>query len=292
MTNLTKRILVAAIGIPIVIYVAFMPYSLLGLMIIFALVAVHEFYGLAKIKGFIPQVTIGMILTALIVVSFAHAQLLRAALYFHPHTEIATLTIFLLPIIMIAGVIATLTAELFKGYPNPIVQISVTLAGAVYIGFGVGGLYGVYEFFYNPAGPSSSAAVFLITLLASIWICDSAAFAVGRKMGRHKIAERVSPNKTWEGGIAGFIAAIATWLIARACVGGLEEVSLSTAIAVGIIVGALGQIGDFAKSMLKRDAGVKDSSTLIPGHGGVLDRLDSILFAAPLTYIWLHLFGA
>ncbi|HET6402062.1 MAG TPA: phosphatidate cytidylyltransferase [Candidatus Kapabacteria bacterium] len=291
MSNLTKRILVAAIGIPIVIYVAFMPYSLLGLMIIFALIAVHEFYGLAKIKGFVPQVTIGMILTALIVLSFAHAQLLRAALYFHPHTEIATLTIFLLPIIMIVGVIATLTAELFKGYPNPIVQVSVTLAGAVYIGFGVGGLYGVYEFFYDPSGQTSSAAVFLITLLASIWICDSAAFTVGRKMGRHKIAERVSPNKTWEGGIAGFIAAIATWLIARAYIGGLEEVSLSTAIAVGIIVGAMGQIGDFAKSMFKRDAGVKDSSTLIPGHGGVLDRLDSILFAAPLTYIWLHLFG-
>jgi len=291
MSNLTKRILVAAIGIPIVIYVAFMPYSLLGLMIIFALIAVHEFYGLAKIKGFVPQVTIGMILTALIVLSFAHAQLLGAALYFHPHTEIATLTVFLLPIIMIVGVIATLTAELFKGYPNPIVQVSVTLAGAVYIGFGVGGLYGVYEFFYDPSGQTSSAAVFLITLLASIWICDSAAFTVGRKMGRHKIAERVSPNKTWEGGIAGFIAAIATWLIARAYIGGLEEVSLSTAIAVGIIVGAMGQIGDFAKSMFKRDAGVKDSSTLIPGHGGVLDRLDSILFAAPLTYIWLHLFG-
>jgi phosphatidate cytidylyltransferase len=292
MSNLTKRILVAAIGIPVVIYVAFMPYSLLGLMLIFALVAVHEFYGLAKMKGFVPQVTIGMILTALIVVSFAHAQLLRAALYFHPHTEIATLTIFLLPIIMIAGVIATLTAELFKDYPNPLVQISVTIAGAVYIGFGLGGLYGVYEIFYDPAGQSSSAALFLITLLASIWICDSAAFMVGRKMGKHKIAERVSPNKTWEGGIAGLIAAIATWLIARAYIGGLEEVSISTAIAVGIIVGVLGQIGDFAESMLKRDAGVKDSSTLIPGHGGVLDRLDSILFVAPLTYVWLHLFGA
>jgi phosphatidate cytidylyltransferase len=291
MNNLTKRILVAVIGIPIVIYVAFMPYSLLGLMIIFALVAVHEFYSLAKVKGFVPQVTIGMILTALIVVSFAHAQLLRAALYFHPHTEIATLTIFLLPIIMIVGVIATLTAELFKGYPNPLIQISITLAGAVYIGFGMGGLYGVYEIFYDPAGQSSSAALFLIALLASIWICDSAAFMVGRKMGRHKIAERVSPNKTWEGGIAGLIAAIAVWLIARAYIGGLGEVSLTTAIAVGIIVGVMGQVGDFAESMLKRDAGVKDSSTLIPGHGGVLDRLDSILFVGPLTFVWLYLFG-
>ena len=205
--------------------------------------------------------------------------------------QIATLTIFFLPVIMIAGVIATLTAELFKGYPNPLVQVSVTLAGAAYIGFGLGAFYGVREALTGPAGEAMQGPIFLITMLASIWICDSAAFMVGRKFGKHKIAERVSPHKTWEGGIAGFVAAIIVWLLARAYVGGLEEVSLATAIAMGIIVGVIGQIGDFAESMLKRDAGVKDSSTLIPGHGGVLDRIDSILFVAPCAYLWLHLFG-
>ena len=80
MSNLTQRILVAVIAIPIIIYVSFMPYSLLGLTLIFALVAVHEFYGLAKMKGFIPQIKIGMLLTAFIVISFAHSQLLEAAL--------------------------------------------------------------------------------------------------------------------------------------------------------------------------------------------------------------------
>ncbi len=128
-------------------------------------------------------------------------------------------------------------------------------------------------------------------MLASIWICDSAAYFIGRAFGKHKIAKLISPNKSWEGGIAGLIAAIAAWLIARSYIGGFEQVSLSTAIAMGIIAGAFGQIGDFAESMLKRDAGVKDSSTLIPGHGGVLDRIDSILFVAPLVYLYLQIFG-
>ena len=291
MSNLAQRILVAVIAIPIIIYVSFMPYSLLGLTVIFALVAVHEFYGLAKMKGFIPQIYIGLVLTAFIVISFAHSEILRAAFGLRAHVEVATLTLFFLPIVMIAGLLATLTAELFKGYRNPLAHISITLAGAVYIGFGLGGFYGIREMLSGPTGASDQGPIFLITMLASIWICDSAAFTVGRKMGKHKIAERVSPHKTWEGGIAGFIAAIIVWLIARAYIVGLEEVSLATAIAMGIIVGVIGQIGDFAESMLKRDAGVKDSSTLIPGHGGVLDRIDSILFVAPCAYLWLHLFG-
>ena len=291
MSNLTQRILVAAVGIPIVIYVTFKPYSLLGLVLIFALLAVHEFYGLAKAKGFVPQVTIGMILTALIVLSFAHFRL-------PVHIE----TSDLLPLVLIGGVVATMTAELFKGYPNPLAQIALTLAGALYICIGIGGLYGVHEYFFIQAAVTHSdkpvadlvleAGYFTITMLASIWICDTAAFMAGRKMGKHKILERVSPNKTWEGGIAGAIAAIAVWLLVREFVPPLATISVMTCIAMGLIVGVLGQAGDFAESLLKRDAGVKDSSALIPGHGGVLDRLDSILFVSPLAYLYLHIFGA
>jgi phosphatidate cytidylyltransferase len=291
MNNLVKRILVAVIGIPIVIYVAFMPYSLLGLTLIAGLLAVHEFYNLAKAKGFIPQVAIGMTFTTLIMLSFAHNEILRVAAFLHMHIQISTVIISLLPIILILGVFATLLAELFKGYPNPLAQSSVTIAGAAYIGLGLGGFYGVHEVIYGLTNQSAQAGYFVIAMLGSIWICDSAAYFVGRKFGRHKIAVKISPNKSWEGAIAGLVAAIATWLFARLYIVGLEEVSLSTAIAIGINVGILGQAGDFAESMLKRDAGVKDSSTLIPGHGGVLDRIDSILFVAPLTYVYLQLFG-
>ena len=214
---------------------------------------------------------------------------------FRSRLHIGTGATELLPLVLILGTVAIMVAEMVKGYPNPFVQTSVTLAGALYVGLGLGGLYGVHEYFFVNAGRilasatqsgtpdidtsmlSAQAGYFVVAMLASIWICDTAAFFVGRKFGRHKISVKISPNKSWEGAIAGFIAAIAVWLLARVYIGELEEVSLTTAIAMGLIVGILGQVGDFAESMLKRDAGVKDSSTLIPGHGGVLDRIDSIL---------------
>jgi phosphatidate cytidylyltransferase len=289
MSNLVKRVLVAVIAIPIVIYISFKPYSLLGLTIIVALLAVHEFYGLMKAKGFSPQIILGMLLTTCIVLTFAHFRL-----PIKPTTE-------LLPLILILGVVTIFMAELVKGYPNPSIQVAATLAGALYIGAGLGGVYGIHEYFYvhgaqnpslvDPALVSVEAGYFLVAMLASIWICDSAAYFIGRAFGKHKIAKSISPNKSWEGGIAGLVTAIGAWLLARVYIGGLEEVSLSTAIAMGIIAGGFGQVGDFAESMLKRDAGVKDSSTLIPGHGGVLDRIDSILFVAPLAYVYLQIFG-
>ena len=291
MSNLLQRILVAAVGIPIVLYVCFKPLSLLGLAILFAVLAVHEFYGLAKAKGFAVQSGIGMTLTALIVLSFAHFRL-----------PLHLQTTEVLPLILIAGTIATLAFELFKGYPNPLVQVSLTLAGAVYVGMGLGGFYGVHEYFFIRAGMdnattavsaiSQEAGYFTIVMLVSIWICDSAAFFVGRAFGKHKIAKSVSPNKSWEGGTAGVVGAIATWFVAQSVLAPLASLSTTTLIVMGIIAGVFGQIGDFAESMLKRDAGVKDSSTLIPGHGGVLDRLDSILFVAPIAYLYLHIFGA
>ena len=290
MSNLLQRVLVAVTAIPLVIYICFKPFSLLGLAIIFTGLAVHEFYAMAKTKGFLPQTVIGTALALLITASFAHFRIPL-------HLE----TTDLMPLILIFGVIATLTAELFSGRPNPLVQTSVTLAGALYVGIGVGGLYGVHDYFYAHAAvthaPEAIASVgqiagyFTITMLASIWICDSAAYFVGRAIGRHKIAPSVSPNKSWEGGVAGVVGAIAAWFAAKAFLPDLAGVSTVTLIAMGVISGVFGQVGDFAESMLKRDAGVKDSSTLIPGHGGVLDRLDSILFVAPLVYLYLHLFG-
>ena len=287
-----QRVLVAVIGIPIVIYIVMAkPFGLLGLVAIAALLAVHEFYNLAKAKGFVPQIGIGMAITAAIVLSFAQFRM-------RVHVE----TTDIITLIMIAGFLATLTADLFKGYPNPFVQVCVTIAGAVYLGFGAGAVFGVHEYFYLhaaaarinmlPAATSSEAGYFTIVLLASIWICDSAAYFVGRAFGKHKIAVKVSPNKSWEGGIAGLIAAIATWVAAVSTIEALAPVQMSTAIVMGLIAGVLGQVGDFAESMLKRDVGVKDSSTLIPGHGGVLDRLDSILFVFPAAFLYLHLFGA
>jgi phosphatidate cytidylyltransferase len=102
--------------------------------------------------------------------------------------------------------------------------------------------------------------------------------------GRHKFFERVSPNKTWEGAIAGFITAVATFVLARFIA--LPYLTLSEAITAGILIGVFGQAGDLVESLLKRDCGVKDSSSVIPGHGGMLDRFDSIILVSPLLFLY------
>jgi phosphatidate cytidylyltransferase len=102
---------------------------------------------------------------------------------------------------------------------------------------------------------------------------------------RHKLFPRVSPNKSWEGAVAGFVAAVGAALGAKYLV--LEYLTPGAAVVIGALVGVFGQLGDLIESLLKRDAGVKDSSHLIPGHGGVFDRFDSLLLVAPLVYLYL-----
>jgi phosphatidate cytidylyltransferase len=118
-----------------------------------------------------------------------------------------------------------------------------------------------------------------------IWVCDSAAYYIGSAFGKHKLFPRVSPNKSWEGAIAGFIFAVVTAVAAKYLL--LDYLRTDQAVILGIIVGIFGQLGDLFESLLKRDAGVKDSSNLIPGHGGVLDRFDSLLVVSPLVYLYL-----
>ena len=152
----------------------------------------------------------------------------------------------------------------------------------------------VYLHFHvpGPSVPDDVAATIdrwggftVLSVFASIWLCDSAAYFVGRAIGKHKLFERVSPNKTWEGAIAGLVFAIGGFVLAHHLL--LPYLSLRDALVCGGIVGVFGQLGDLGESLLKRDAGVKDSSNLIPGHGGVLDRFDSLLFVSPLIYCYL-----
>ena len=125
----------------------------------------------------------------------------------------------------------------------------------------------------------------VVTLLASIWICDTAAYFGGLTWGRHRLFERVSPKKSWEGAVFGFAGAVATFWVGHLTV--VDYLTPTHALALGAIVGIFGQVGDLVESRFKRDAGVKDSSSFLPGHGGIYDRFDSLVFLAPIVYLYV-----
>jgi phosphatidate cytidylyltransferase len=124
-----------------------------------------------------------------------------------------------------------------------------------------------------------------ILLFAVIWTGDSAALFVGKSLGRTPFAPHISPKKTWEGAAGGLLGGVAAAVVLQRLV--YHDLPLPHVAAVALLTGAFGQLGDLAESMLKRAAEVKDSSDLIPGHGGVLDRIDSLLFAYPVLYLYL-----
>lgn len=128
----------------------------------------------------------------------------------------------------------------------------------------------------------------LLLLLAVVWLGDSAAYYVGKSIGRHPLAPVVSPNKTWEGSAASLLAGVAAAAVwSQLVLGGVRW----QLVAVAAAAGAIGQLGDLVESMIKRGAGVKDSGNLLPGHGGMWDRLDALLFAGPALLLGLWLIG-
>lgn len=160
-------------------------------------------------------------------------------------------------------------------------RAALTLFGAVFVGWSLGHLALLREL--RPHGERLTLFLFL-----TVWITDMAAYAAGRGFGRRPLAPRISPKKTWEGAVAGVAGALLFSAAAERTFLG-EALGLKAALAAGLLIGVLGQLSDLAESVVKRAAGVKDSSDLLPGHGGVLDRFDSFLLTAPLLYYALLL---
>jgi len=298
MSNLAVRVLVAAIGIPIIVILTMTggPWFA-GFVAIVASVGLHEYYRLGIAKGASPQVATGIVFGLCVVLAFFLCGTTTSGGRMTALAAVAGLMIVFLPIILLV--------ELFRDKAGAMANVAVTVMGVGYVSIFLGTLIGVREMFlpgqfpsaryFFPGGPMASSDINLtvyrwggytvLTVFTAIWICDSAAYFAGRAWGKHKLFPRVSPNKSWEGAIAGFLGAIVAFLIARAIV--LPYMSVSIALVCGMIVGVFGQLGDLVESLLKRDAGVKDSSSLIPGHGGVLDRFDSIMFVSPMIFIVL-----
>lgn len=156
-----------------------------------------------------------------------------------------------------------------------------TLFGAVYVGFTLAHLVLIRQF--------DAGVMLALTMIVSIWVNDSFAYVAGSAFGKHKMAPRISPKKSWEGLLAGTIGTTGVWL-ASAFLPGVE-LSLGWRIAIGLGASIAAVIGDLAESRIKREVGVKDSGTLLPGHGGYLDRFDSFIMVAIVTHYMLFLAG-
>ena len=180
----------------------------------------------------------------------------------------------------------TLTAmllEIFRKEERPLLNISVLVFAFVWLGLMLGSLSELRNL--PDIGFKVTLALFL-----SVWICDTSAFFFGKKFGKRKILPDVSPNKTWLGTIAGLISSVVFIGILYQFNYFDDLISTVDVIVFGIIAGGFGQLGDWAESLLKREAGLKDTGDSLRGHGGILDRFDSLTFAAPLTLIYCNYF--
>lgn len=225
-------------------------------IILVALLATQEFFSALRQINRQPVIAAG----------FLTAVALPAAAY-------GDRTLALMLPIIVAAVMFSLLLVLLRQNPDgALADWALSLAGSLYIALLLSYFVALREY---DQGLHWILLAFLCT-----WACDSFAYLIGRAIGRRRFAPRISPHKTWEGTIAGTIAATAVGLLAVPLLG-LQPV---TGLLLGAAVALLAITGDLAESLLKRQLDIKDFGTLIPGHGGILDRIDSLLFAVPFIY--------
>jgi phosphatidate cytidylyltransferase len=262
--NLGRRVLTALLALPPLLLAIFAgpPWLGAGLVGLAALVGLVEFFGLLEARGLAPFRSAGFLLGAAFFLEVAAPGLLRITLW---------------PLFFLLLLAVTLTRG--AGFEASIPAAAGTLLGAVYLGALGGAIAGL-----RVLPPADRGSWRLFLLLAIVMVADTAAFFVGHAWGRRRLAPGVSPNKTVEGALGGLVGGVAGALLVRAM--GMPELPLVHAALLGVLVAGLGILGDLDESLLKRWAGVKDSGTLFPGHGGMLDRLDSLLFGAPVLYYY------
>jgi len=246
--------------------IVFNPLFFVGLFFGVTLLGLHEFYSLLKKGGKFPQSCWGMIMGGLL---FAGLALVSN------HLMPAKYLVALLPLAVIAFI-----AELYRNKPAPFENIALTLVGLFYIALP----FGLLNFLYLQG--VNYTFILLLGFFIILWANDTFAYLFGITFGKHRLFERISPKKSWEGSIGGGLSSIAI-----ACVIASLDKSLPLIhwIAIAVIIVISGTLGDLVESMLKRSLNCKDSGTLLPGHGGILDRFDAVLISAPLIFVYIQL---
>jgi phosphatidate cytidylyltransferase len=254
-----SRIAVAAVLLPLVLGIVWLGgWWLFGLALVGGLLASHELYAIAR--GLRPIVLGGY---AGLVLTLLGAQLGG-------------------PTWVLAGILATLPAALLVFFvssarQNAVAGFAVTLLGVGWVGGGLAHLLLLRDV-------PGDGRLLIYTTLLTVFADDTAAFFVGRAIGRHRLAPAISPGKSWEGFVAGTLAGVA---VAFFALYEQDVVTTGESLVLGLAIALAATLGDLFESAVKRDLGVKDSGRLLAGHGGVLDRVDSLLWAGPAAYLTL-----
>ena len=265
MSVLLQRVLVAVVALPVVLGLVWLGgWWLFGLALVGGVLALHEYAGLVR-----P-------LRPLVLAAYAGLAAILAAAAAGGVTWLLGAVLLTLLATFVLHLLATTR-------PPATVAIGSTVLGAVWIGLGL-----AHVLLLRSVAVHGILTVF--TVLLAVWASDTLAFFVGRVVGRHKLAPVKSPGKTWEGFVAGTAAAVAVAFFAL-----YEDretfLTIPEALTLGAVVALSGVLGDLFESALKRDMQVKDTGRLLAAHGGVLDRIDSLLFAAPAAFYVLLAFG-
>lgn len=265
-----KRWLTGVVLVPPLIgVVGYLPsWCFLALIAGVAAIALEEFFRLCRGAG-IPVFRAA---------AHAFSLLLVGSFYGSPDDHSAVLWLLIL------AALTCLVLALRRGrkLQQTLPSCGATLLGLVYVSTALGFLLAVHN---RPQGDGPSWVLFL---LLTIWLGDTAAYTIGSLLGKHPLAPRISPGKTWEGAAGALLGNSLAALTSQVLI---PQVPLLPRVLLCCSLGVAGQVGDLAESAMKRGAGTKESSELLPGHGGMLDRIDGVLFAAPFLYFYLRLIG-
>lgn len=267
---LLYRVLSALIGIPVLLYLVWyggLPLLLFILIIVFlGILEINSLWNKMGIKLWLP----GALVSGALLVASAYFS--KGITYNFAQLDgggVLGLVVFLVIILNVF--------YLVKSYPDfTFTDFSATFFSSVYVGWLMSHLFSLSQI--------TDGFHFVLLVLAATWSTDTCAYFVGINFGRHRLAPVLSPKKSIEGAVGGVFGSV----IASVLVGYLSQhMPIINYVVVGILAGTIGQVGDLAESALKRLAGVKDSGKIIPGHGGILDRFDSLLLTAPVVYYYL-----
>lgn len=268
LSNLNQRIIIGVLGAALFVgSILVSEWTYFVLFLLLTIVGLLEFYRLAGTQGIKPNKAIGAALGALfyILIFLIEKELVRS--------ELLYLTLPLMGLVFVL--------ELYRKQPQPFTNIAFTLLGVLYVAlpFGLlhklGYLNDTYD--WQP----------ILGLMLLIWASDTGAYIAGKNFGKRKLFPRISPGKTWEGWFGGMLLTLA---VAYGLSVYFQDLELYQWLGIGVIVSVFGVFGDLVESMLKRSLDVKDSGTLLPGHGGILDRFDSLIIVIPFIVAFLQIF--